>query len=341
MVGTWLRGTSIPGCCTVWKAKKNPFPASLPPSLPLPLQGSEKQLEGTGWWEKLQDTHVDPGKRRGWGINMARGGVFVRCRQGLTLPLDVLHAGTFPRDSCHPSMPLGSGLGYTFTSLSFPVTFLRAFAIERRRCRALHRWEAAALHGEVPFPKKTGLVVGFAAGFAVVELTAVSSVPSPAVFESSGAAEPSLHCCTRALCASRGSQAAPSDDLQDLLELVLPHPQSSLMKGPWCLHHCSTFPPVQREFLFACRSPIIGVGEEVGRSCIVLTPGRALGAAVTWTEPWGQGPPSPKGCGKELPPLSGCSSSHFQCCRELSRLIKGFWANYQGTSQQENGQIGQ
>lgn len=61
-----------------------------------------------------------------------------------------------------------------------------------------------------------------------------------------------LHCCTRALCASRGPLAAPSDDLQDQLELVLPCAQGSLLKGPQCLHHYSAFPPVQREFLFAC-----------------------------------------------------------------------------------------
>lgn len=126
--GWWQgwRGTSLPGCCTAWKAQTN---LSLPPSHPLPLQGSEKQLEGTGWWERQQDPHVEPGKRRGWGINMARGGISVRCRQGLTLPLGLLHAGVSPRDSCHPSIPLGCGLGYTFTSLCFSVTFLGAFAI--------------------------------------------------------------------------------------------------------------------------------------------------------------------------------------------------------------------
>lgn len=69
--------------------QKQTFPSL--PSLPLPLQDSEKQLEGTGWWERQEDPHVDPGKRRGWGINMARGGISVRCRQGLTLPLGLLH----------------------------------------------------------------------------------------------------------------------------------------------------------------------------------------------------------------------------------------------------------
>lgn len=139
------RGTSVPGCCVVWKAET--FPSL--PSLPLPLQDSEKQLEGTGWWERQQDPHVDPGKRRGWGINVARGGESVRCRHGLT-------------HSCHPSMPPGCGLGHTFTFLCFSVTFLGALW---RHCRALHGCGTAALDGEVPFPKKKGLGFGFAAGF--------------------------------------------------------------------------------------------------------------------------------------------------------------------------------
>lgn len=74
----------------------------------------------------------------------------------------------------------------------------------RRGCRALHGWETADLDGEVLFPKRRGLVVGFTAGFAVVELTADSPVPSPAVFESSGLPSP-LHCCTQALSAACGS----------------------------------------------------------------------------------------------------------------------------------------
>lgn len=45
--------------------------------------------------------------------------------------------------------------------------------------------------------------------------------------------------------------------------------RAHLRKGPQCLHHYSAFPPVQREFLF----PIIGVGEEVGRSRTVSLPG--------------------------------------------------------------------
>lgn len=100
----------------------------------------------------------------------------------MTLPLGLLHAGASPRDSCHPSIPPGCGLGHTFTSLCFSITFLGAFAIVRRRCRALHGWETADLDGEVLFPKRRGLVVGFTAGFAVVELTADSPIPSPAVF---------------------------------------------------------------------------------------------------------------------------------------------------------------
>lgn len=91
-------------------------------------------------------------------------------------------------------MPLGCGLGHTFTFLCSLVTFLKAFAIVWRHCRALHRWETAALDGEVPFPKKKG-GEGVAAGFAVVELTEVSSVPSPSALESSRAPKlsPLLH----------------------------------------------------------------------------------------------------------------------------------------------------
>lgn len=109
--------------------------------------------------------------------------------------MGLLHAEAPPQDSCHPSMPLGCGLGHTFTFLCFSVTFLGAFATVWKRCRALHRWETAALDGEVPFSKKKGLVFGFAAGFAVVELKAVSPVPSPSIFESSGVPElsPLLH----------------------------------------------------------------------------------------------------------------------------------------------------
>lgn len=68
--GWWQgwKGTSIPGCCLVWKAETNLALSSLPP---LPLQDRGQQLEGTGWWERQQDPPVDPGKRRGWGITMA------------------------------------------------------------------------------------------------------------------------------------------------------------------------------------------------------------------------------------------------------------------------------
>lgn len=51
------------------------------------------------------------------------------------------------------------------------------------------------------------------------------------------------------------------------------------------------------------------------RSCRDLD--RALGTGTSISH----------GCGKELPPRSGCSSGHFQCCRELSWLIKGCWVN--------------
>lgn len=149
----------------------------------------------------------------------------------MTLPLGLLHAGLSPRESCHPSIPLGCGLGGTFTFLHFSVNFLRAFAMEQRCCKALHGWETAALDGEVPFPKKRGLVVGFAAGFAVVEFAAVSSLSPPAVFESSGAPKPSL-LLHPSFSASCGSQAAPSDDLQDQLTYERPSVSPSRLCFP-------------------------------------------------------------------------------------------------------------
>lgn len=56
--------------CT-WLLQKQTFPSL--PSLPLPLQDSEKQLEGTGWWERQQDPQVDPRKRRGLGHQLGQG----------------------------------------------------------------------------------------------------------------------------------------------------------------------------------------------------------------------------------------------------------------------------
>lgn len=196
----------------------------------------------------------------------------MRCRYGLTLPLGLLHAGISPRDSCHPSITLGCGLGHTFTSLYFSITFLGTFAIVQRRCRALHRWETADLDGEVPFPKRGAWLLGLQQVLLLLSSPQIPLFPPQLCLNPQGLPSP-LHCCTRALSASHSSQAEPSDDLQDQLELVLPYAQSSLMKGPQCLHHYSAFPPVQRKFLFPCRSPIIGVGEEVGRSCTVSLPG--------------------------------------------------------------------
>lgn len=152
------------------------------------------------------------------------------------------------------------------------ITFLGTFAIVQRRCRALHRWETADLDGEVPFPKRGAWLLGLQQVLLLLSSPQIPLFPPQLCLNPQGLPSP-LHCCTRALSASHSSQAAPSDDLQDQLELVLPYAQSSLMKGPQCLHHYSAFPPVQRKFLFPCRSPIIGVGEEVGRSCTVSLPG--------------------------------------------------------------------
>lgn len=262
---------------------------------------------------------MDPGKRRGWGIHLARGGIFVMCRQGLTLPPGLLHAGASPRDSCHPSMPLGCGLGHTFTFLCFSVTFLGAFAIV---CRALHGWETAALDGEVPFPKKKELVFRFAAGFAVVELTADSPVPFPSAFESSGAPElsPLLHlsfvCFSWLLDSTfRGSSGSAGASICS----ELTYERALLLPSQPC------FPSSPKGIPFCLQISNNQCGRRGGEVLCCATPRRA---AVTWTETWGQAPPSPRGCGKELPPRSGCSSGHFQCCRELSRLIKGCWVNY-------------
>lgn len=177
--GWWQeqRGTSVPGCCTVGKAETNLCFSS--PARPW-------QTAGRHW---VVGKAAGPREKEGLGHHHGLGGGSVKCRQGLTLPLGPLHAEASPQDSCHPCMSLGCALGHTFTFLCFSVTFLRAFAIVWRCCRALHGWETAALDGEAPFPKKKGLFFGFAAGFDVVELTAVSPVPSPSVFESSGAPE--------------------------------------------------------------------------------------------------------------------------------------------------------
>lgn len=181
-------------------------------------------------------------------------------------------------------------------------------------------WETAALDREVPFSEKKGLVFGFAAGFAVVELTAVSPVPSPSVFESSGVPElsPLLHLSFVCFSWLLGSTFRY---LQEHMELVLPNAQSSLMVFPSLL--CSSSSP--KGIPLCLQISNNRCGRRGGEVLSCVTPRRA---AVTWTETWRQGPPSPMGCGKELPPRSGCSSGHFQCCRELSWLIKGCWVNY-------------
>lgn len=119
--GWWLgqRGTSVPGCCTVWKAETNPALSSLPPTAP----AGPWKTAGRHWVVgKAAGPSCGPREKEGLWYQHGQGGISVKCRQGLTLPLDLLHAGASPQDSCHPSVPLGCALGHTFSLLCFSVT---------------------------------------------------------------------------------------------------------------------------------------------------------------------------------------------------------------------------
>lgn len=65
-----------------------------------------------------------------------------------------------------PSSPLAGGLGHTFTSTCFSVTFLGAFAnsVEMLQGSAQVGNRGSGREG-FPLPEKSGFVVGFAAGF--------------------------------------------------------------------------------------------------------------------------------------------------------------------------------
>lgn len=186
--GWWQgwRGTSVPGCCMVWKAETNLVLSSLPPTAP----ARPWKTAGRHW---VVGKAAGPREKEGLGHQHGLGGRSVKCRQGLTLPLGLLHAGASPRDSCHPCMSLGCALGHTFTFLGFSVTSLRAFAIVWRCWGLCTGGKLQLWMGRLLSPKRRGWFFGFAAGFAVVELTAVSPVSSPSVFESSGLLS-SLHC---------------------------------------------------------------------------------------------------------------------------------------------------
>lgn len=134
--------------------QKQTFPL-LPPSHPLPLQGSEKQLEGTGWWERQQDPHVDPGKRRGWGIS--QGWHICEVLTGIdsspgSSPRWGFPTGQLP--SLHPP-------GLWFRSyIHIPVLFNH---FSRSLCHSAERLQGSAWVGNCrsgrgsSFPKKEGL----------------------------------------------------------------------------------------------------------------------------------------------------------------------------------------
>lgn len=82
-----------------------------------------------------------------------------------------------------PPSPSAGGLGRTFTSMCFSVTFLGAFANSVEMLQGSAQvGNGSSGRGGFPLPEKTRFVAAFAASF-VVEFAAVSPLPSPAVFE--------------------------------------------------------------------------------------------------------------------------------------------------------------
>lgn len=145
-----------------------------------------------------------------------------------------------------PPSPLGGGLGRTFITMCFSVTFHGAFANTAEMLQGSAQvGNRSSGRGGFPLPEKMRFVAGFAAGFVVVEFAAVSPLPSPAVFECPRGSRALSVVSPELLFASRGSSAASSDDLQHQPEPVPPRAHSSLTKAPRSLHRCSARPPVR------------------------------------------------------------------------------------------------
>lgn len=195
------------------------------------------------------------------------------------------------------------------------------------RCyRALHRWETAALDGEVSLSqKRQGLLLRLQQVLLLSLQQFPLFLPQPCL-NAPGAPEPSplwlFGSIFRRSSASAGAGASPCSELTYERPPVSP----SLL----CLPSSAG---LELGCFLPCRSPIIGAGGEVGRSRAMRLPGERHLCGGSHSDPamvtrtWGQGPPALLGCSEEVPPCSGCSSDHFQNCRVLSWLIKGCWAN--------------
>lgn len=96
----------------------------------------------------------------------------------MTLPLGLLHDGVSPRDGFHPPWAVVSVVHSHLRA--FQSHFSQPLQIVRRCYRVGQR---SSGWGGFPLPEKKGFVVGFAAGFLVVEFAAASPLPSPAMFE--------------------------------------------------------------------------------------------------------------------------------------------------------------